>query len=414
MVAIPFIYFLGLFAYFFYRQRQWGMDLAATSLLIVISLSAIVIDVKDLYGQYGINERSITLFSLLLFCFQWTMVLIPLHLVSSLNIEKHHPIKNTLLYIFLIAISLSSLFIIMTRAGDIREALIMDLADVRTEHYKDLADSGDLGSNYLMLIPMILTNNPFPTVAIFFWFYMNSFMKTNIFLRTGVLIASVVQAIIAIIMAGRAAMIYWAFDFYLLFSFFLHYLPKRTKRSIVLTAAVIGGLASFLFISITVARFDSSGRNPFDSLYGYAGQHVNNFCTVIEHGGDSPTTIDRIFPLMGKLTGNSYDMMEHYENIVRNVKSSILVNVFDTFGGEIYLDLGWIGYILFFIFIGLLTLHIYSRWQEIDTSRLFLVIIMIAFFVRGLFAWPFTYHYTTFALILVLLLSYLFKYKFKI
>lgn len=390
------------------------MDLAATSLLIVISFFAIMIDVYDVYGEYGINEYSLTLPTVILFCIQWTFIIYLINTVCRLPILKHIQIKEKLLYLFLILVTVSSAIMIATNTSEIKEALIMDMADVRTEHYKDLAQGADSGSNYLMLIPQILVSAPFPTAALFFWFYMKSFMDSSRFLQIGILMASIVQAVLSIIMAGRAAMIYWAFDFYLLYSYFYHCLSSVTKKKINLTALVLGGMAAFLFISITISRFDEGSRDPFESLYGYAGQHVNNFCTMFVHASDSPFSIDRIFPFTSKLLGHQFDLMEHYDTITSNIKDNIIVNVFDTFGGEIYLDLGWIGYFLFFVFVFISTKIIQSRWVEVKFHHVFILIIITAFFSRGLFAWPFVNHYTTIALALTMINCYMFKYKFKI
>lgn len=414
MVVIPLIYFVGLFAFILIKHKSWNMDLAATSLLIVISFFAIMIDVNDLYGEYGINEYSLTLPTVILFCIQWTFIIYLINTVCRLPIQKHVKIKEKLLYLFLLLITASSVFMIATKTSDIKEALIMDMADVRGDHYKDLAQGSNGDTNYLMLIPQLLVCVPFPTAALFFWFYMKSFLDSSRFLQIGILLASIVQAVLAIIIAGRAAMIYWAFDFYMLYSFFYQYLATATKRMINLTALVFGGMVAFLFISITIARFDGGSRDPFESLYGYAGQHVNNFCTMFIHASDSPFTIDRIFPLTSKLLGHQFDLMEHYETITSNIQDNILVNVFDTFGGEIYLDLGWIGYCLFFLFIFVYTKIIQSRWADVKFHHVFVLIIITSFFTRGLFAWPFVNHYTTIALALTIINCYMFKYIFKI
>ena len=216
MVFIPFIYFVGLFALIFIKHKSWNMDLAATSLLIVISFFAIMIDVNDVYGDYGINEYSLTLPTVILFCIQWTFIIYLINTVCRLPIQTHIQIKEKLLYFFLVLITVSSVIMIATKSSDIKEALIMDMADVRGEHYKDLAQGSNDGTNYLMLIPQLLVCVPFPTAALFFWFYMKSFMHCSKFLQIGILLASIVQAVLAIIMAGRAAMIYWTFDCYML------------------------------------------------------------------------------------------------------------------------------------------------------------------------------------------------------
>lgn len=388
------------------------MDLAATSLLIIISFCAILIDIKDAYGDYGINEYNITLPTVLLFCLQWTIILFFFHYLSGLNFQKHDAIKTKLIYILTIAITISSLIVLSTKIEDIKSALIMDLADVRNEHYKNLAIGYDNTTNYILAIPLILTNTPFPTLALFLWFYMKSFMNINILLRIGILIASILQAITAIAISGRAAMIYWAFDFFLIYSFFYRFLSFRLKLAINLTSSIIGGLAATLFISITIARFSEGTYDPLVSLYGYAGQHINNFCTMIIEGGNTPLLLDREFPLISKLMGNPYDMYNHYDTIASYTTAT--VNVFDTFGGELYLDLGWVGYISFFVLFLTFFIIMNSRCRELYFRHTFLLAVTIAFFTHGLFAWPFTYHNTTYAIFIMMFIYFLFRFKFKL
>ena len=75
LLLYPLNYFILLDAYFFKRHGHINLDIAATFILIVISIFSIVIDAKDLYGQYGINLYSVTFPTILLYCFQWTMIL---------------------------------------------------------------------------------------------------------------------------------------------------------------------------------------------------------------------------------------------------------------------------------------------------------------------------------------------------
>lgn len=414
MTVIPLLYFTFLAAYFYYKNRGWGMDVAASSLLIAISVAAVMIDINDIYGEYGINEYAITLPTVLLYCLQWTLVLIPIHHLSRLPLEKHFPVKQTMLYLYMVIIVVSSFIIILSKVSDIRDALLMDMIDVRHEHYKDLVEGEGGQANPLLIIPTIFISTPFPTLALCFWFYTKAFTKFSIFLRTGILIASIVQAITAIIVAGRSAIVFWLFDFYILYSLFYRYLSKKAKHRINMAALVMVSIIGVLFMAITISRFDEAGSKstPFDSLYGYAGQHVNNFCTMFVNGSNPEPLYDRIFPFTSRLMGHPYDMVEHYDTLRKH--TDVLVNVFDTFGGEIFLDLGWIAYILFFFGWIVLTLYVRYNWQEISFYRIFPLVIIIAFFTRGLFAWPFTGHVTSMALVLVFMNTYLFRYAFKI
>jgi hypothetical protein len=307
---------------------------------------------------------------------------------------------------------------IATSLSDIKEALIMDMVDVYNQNAALRSVGGHGESNYLLFLPQIFVSAPFPTLALFLWFYLKSFTKTPAIIRIGLLVASIVQAILSIIVAGRAALIYWVFDFFLLFGYFYQYLSSHLKKGISIASIVIGGIIITQMLIITISRFGDDSRrgskvDPLVSLYAYAGQHVNNFCAAISDGGDSPMQIGRIFPLTNKIVNHqNFDLIQHYENIHASV--NIIVNVFDTFGGEIFLDLGWFGYITFFLIWLFINQIIRYNWHEMTFYRTFLLIVLITFFTRGLFAWPFIGNYTTIALMLTATVSMLFKYTFKI
>lgn len=418
MLLIPLIYFILLAAYFYMKHKCFNLDIAATIILITISFFSILIDINDVYGDYGINEYSVTLPTILLYCVQWTIILLPIHYISCIKLQKHESHKQLFLFILIIILIASSLIMIATSLSDIKEALIMDMVDVykQNDTLRSLGGHGE--SNYLMLIPQIFVAAPFPTLALFLWFYLKTFTKVPAIIRMGLLVASIVQAILSIIVAGRAALIYWIFDFFLLFGYFYQYLSPRLKKGISIVSIAIGGIIITQLLIITISRFgEDSGRggkvDPLISLYAYAGQHVNNFCAVISEGGDAPLQLGRVLPLTNKIMNHQdFDLIQHYENIHASV--NIIVNVFDTFGGEVFLDLGWFGYIVFFFVWLFVTQIIRYNWQEMTFYRAFLLIILIAFFTRGLFAWPFVGHYTTLALMLIATVSMLFKYTFRI
>ncbi len=414
MIAIPLFYFLLLTIYF-YRKNGWGIDVASCLLLVAISLFAIVIDVKELYGDYGINRPAYNIWTLLLFCVQWTLVLLPLHMLSGLKIEAIDEVKVPTFKVLCLLMFASSVYMVVHSLDDIKDALIMDLADVRDQHYSDLNKGAAKGFNPLLLIPTVLTAIPFPTVALVFWFYLNSFFRGSYVVKTCVLLVSIVQAILSITMAGRSAMVYWVFDFYLCYSLFYRFLAPRIRRNLNLVALVFGTLIVVVFVSITVARFDgkSGDRDPLDSLYGYAGQHINNFSIMMVEGHNAPLLPAREFPFFSRyVLHQRFDLKDHYVELSSHVKA--LTNVFDTFGAEIYLDLGWLAYVMFMMFLWYVSVWIKTRWESISFDRIILVAIMIAFFSHGLFAWPFVGQYASMAIAFLLFLVYFFRHPFRI
>ena len=172
MLFIPLIYFILLATYFYMKHRCLNLDIAATLLLVVVSIFSIIIDFYDVYGDYGINEYSVTLPTILLYCLQWTIVLLPLHFISSIKIKKHEPHKSLMLYLLFAILIISSITMILTSLSAIREALIMDMVDVYRQNDKLRSMGGNVESNYLMFIPQIMVSIPFPTMALFFFFFL--------------------------------------------------------------------------------------------------------------------------------------------------------------------------------------------------------------------------------------------------
>ncbi|GEM_PF-1804937 len=415
MIAIPLIYFL-LLSGFFYRRNGWGLDVASCILLVAISFFAVVIDIKDLYGIYGINRMSYNIWTLLLFCVQWTLTLLPLHEISAVKIEKIDDVKLPSLKVLCVTLFVCSLFLIYYNMEDLKDAMIMDLADVRDQHYSDLEKGGKSSTfNPLLIIPNILTSTPFPTIALVLWFYMNSMVEDSFLFKTLLLLASIVQAVLSIVIAGRAAMIYWAFDFFLCYSLFYRFLMPAVRRILNIVAIAFGTLFVVVFVAITISRFDgeTSDRDPLDSLYGYAGQHINNFSIMMQEGHSAPLLFDREFPFVSKYFLNkSFDLKDHYAELAESVKATM--NVFDTYGAEVYLDLGWLAYLLSMFLLWFVAFYIKTHWDVLSFDRLLLVGIMVSFFSHGLFAWPFIGHYASMAIVFVIFLVYYFRFRFEI
>ena len=185
----------------------------------------------------------------------------------------------------------------------------------------------------------------------------------------------------------------------------------------VIVSSVVGVFIVGQMVAVTVSRFGeesgSNERDPFESIYAYAGQHVNNFCADINEGADAPLQIGRVFPVTNRIINHeNFDLIQHYENI--HAKVDILVSVFDTFGGEVYLDFGWIGYIFLLMLMFVFSAVIKINWTELKFHRVFVLVILIAAFTRGLFAWPFVGFYTTLALFISFLIMKSFQYTFKV
>lgn len=386
------------------------MDVAAVSVILVVLFAAIGIDKFDLYGEYGCNDNHISLNGVVLFCLEWTIVLHSIHIVSSKEIIGFivSSKKNTYNALFWIMVVCAFVAIIV-QLPDIINSLQSDALDVRNQHYEDMSFKSLKERNIFMYLPGIFTSTPFPSLALVWWFFGISFLNQSFLKNSVLIIVSLSQAFLAILMAGRAAMVYWCIDFYLLACLFWPYMHLKQRSRIVTVAISVGVLVVGMMTMITVARFDRGSSSPMLSVVGYAGQHLNNFCSVIEYGEDAPTQIGRIFPLTSKFLGNPFKLKQHYENIEEVIP--IMVHNFDTFGAEVFLDFGLIGFLILLLLMMLFNRKL-NRMEQITFPNLIILSIVVAFFGRGLFAWPFVGHYTTLGLMMSMCIYVALKYNF--
>lgn len=412
MVYIAFLYFLLLLIYYFSKSRRWSMDVAAVSVILLVLSAAIGIDILDLYGEYGCNDNHISLVGVILFCLEWTIVLQSIHIVSRKEITGFIAVPKKRLYNAMFWVIVVCAFVaVVVKIPNIIASLQSDALDVRSQHYEDMSfESASKERNIFMYLPGIFTSTPFPSLALVWWFYGISFLNQS-FLKNSVLIfVSLAQVFLAILMAGRAAMIYWCIDFYLLACLFWPYMHLKQRSRIVTVAISVGVLVVGMMTMVTVARFDRRSSTPLLSVVGYAGQHLNNFCSVIEYGENAPTQIGRVFPLTCKLQGNQFRLAKHYANIEDILP--IIVHNFDTFGAEVFLDFGSIGFVILLLMLMLINRKL-RRMEQITFPNLIILSIVVAFFGRGLFAWPFVGHYTTLGLMMSMCIYVVLKYDFK-
>lgn len=398
--------------YFRYHERRWNIGVAAASIFVVISFFAIIIDINNLYGEYGINTKAYTLPTLLLFCLQGTITLLPLHYISNLQIEQVPYQKEKLLRILVWSLIISAgVSYILVCSELIKIIAEGDFARVRIEHYEDIEDPfiEQESRNYIKLLISLLTTPCFTTLDIILAMYIFAFSTSKRF-GAYLLLSSTAGIGSSILIAGRSAIIYWIFSIYLIYLLFYPYIDTTIKRRLNLVIQILIVSIGVVFLLITFSRFNS--RNPFDSLCGYAGQHINNFCAIMQEGGNSPHQSERIFPLTNKLLHHkNFNLKQHYDTIESH--TNVIVHVFDTFGAEVYCDFGSIGYILCLSLIILTYIFIKSHWNSIAFNRIFPLSIIIVFFVNGLFAWPFVGHYATSSVLLMGIIYILFRYNFK-
>ena len=415
MVYIPLIYFIILALHYYHKQRRWSAEIAAISVLILICLAAVIIDVKNLYGSFGCNENNLNLLGIIVFCLEWTILFQAFHILANKPIVMPNDIGQKKKDIFIVFMFVCVLIKILFHRDAIIQAMMEDPLSVKEAHYEDLEDGTiPSGRNFFMYLPSLFTATPYSTIALVWLFYGYTTRTYSTKHNLMLLFISFAPIAISIIIAGRAAIVYWTVEFYILMCLFWKDLSPKLHKLIIRTSMVFGSLIASVFFIITVSRFED--KSPFDSVVTYMGQPLNNFCTFLSYGQNAPLQIGRIFPLTYKFQGHHFMLVQHYQQI--NFACDIKANVFSTFGGVVYIDLG-IGALVFLLLIMMYIVHFpLQRMQDINLPNTIWIAIILAFFSHGLFGWPFIGHYTTGALASLLCvyiwLNYNFKFKNRI
>ena len=412
MPILPFIYFLLLMFYFWRKNRTFDTATAITLFFVVSSLFAVLVDVYDLYSEYGINPKVVSLVGTFVYCGGITVVIYPFSKISISNIKTISLKKPVLLNWFCYIVFISFLLYVGYNYENIYSSFILDAADIKSMHYEELSSAAKKSQPiYMYLVNIIVTSW---SLVLCIWFYSISFLKKGILFNTALLISSSAGILYGVTIAGRAALVYWVFAFFVFYSFFAPLMPNKVKRHIRILALVLGALILAFMATITISRFaDGEDNGAWFSFIGYAGQMYNNFCVFFEYGRDLPITIERIMPITYKyILGGDFNLFDFYERIEST--TGFYAACFYTLIGGLLINVGLIGMMIY-----LLVYYIIANWmikgfnKNPDFSYLIIYSLLLLVPIKGMFDIPFTGISDTLYIFFSIFLFWLFKYTFK-
>ncbi len=414
MIWIPFIYF-SILLYYLYRKADNHISPAVVlcGFYAISSLMSILIDVNNLYGEYGTNFKELSLSATIFYCIGLTIILIPFSKLRPSSVD--FTLRNPRLFSFTCYFICACITIyIVVFFHDITRALITDADEVKAEYYSIIGDTAERGSQVLwMYLPNIFSSAW--CLVLLCWFVSITFLRKGILFNTMLLVSSFVGVLKGALIAGRSAIIYWIFCFVVFLAFFQIYMPKSQRRKILISALVPMGLIVVFFISITVSRFAYESTNgALNSFIGYAGQMYINFCSIYEHASNMPFTIERIAPLSYRyILGKDFNLMEYYSRL--NDETGVLVNVFYTLLGGLYLTLGGVGTIVYICIFCYAANYICKKITETcDFSYIILLSIIVLVPIKGMFDVPFPSTSDSLTIFITLILFSVFKHSFII
>lgn len=412
MVYIPFIYFTLMLVWHWHKYHTLGIGFISIAWIDMSALFSIFVDMKDLYGEWGINDYAITPLYTFLYCALWTIILYPITKLDSQDYKIS--IQKPLLFRYLcyfICISMAILILL----GDIRELFVNGINLSGAENYENSHDYSVIyqgQSRYLLWIPTIISVG-YP-LTIICWFISITICPQSKFIQWMLIVFSMSKMLTGFLSGGRAELLWWLVTFLMCFVFFKRFLQKRQIYTMHVAFLVGICIVAVGFISITLSRFDASTDYAIDSLIGYAGQPFNNFCAALPYSEWYKFRPERVMPLTTLILNHTHmDLNTYYEIIAEEYP--IQINVFFTLFPIVIMDAGILGlivYMLIYLFIVHHFLLPKKGQLTIDFSSLVILALVSLYIVQGVFHNPFFNHFNTTYALFSFLLYFVFKYKF--
>ena len=410
LIHIPFIYFtLWLIVHLANPNNRFGAGAMALLWIDTSAFFSILLDMRNLYGQFGCNPYAISFIGIILYCALWTIILFPLLNLDNKNIEISSDIAKPKLFrimcIFMILCMI--IHIGLQDISALKEQLFMDKSDAYSEKLNHTAYSGG-AKQYWMWIPNIVAS--FVPLYPLCWFISITICKQPKWISTLMLLFSMLSMIIGFAGGGRAALLWGIVTFLIYFVLFKNKLSLMQKKIITILLAIIASIVLMGFTLITMSRFDDGANNAVNSFIGYAGQQINNFCAFLPYTDFSHLYPERIFPLYQYIVKHEAFRLSEIYAVLSDIYP-IQINVFFTLFGELLMDTGIVGLILFVTLYIWVTQVFINRHSTLSIQHLFIIGVLVCIPVRGLFAWPFTTYFDTLYIFSSFCLYIIFQYN---
>lgn len=391
MIAVPFIYFTLLAIYFI--RKNGGVDLSAF-IVLIYAFSAgcsILVDVFNMYDINGVYEKyPISPIATLAYCSLITLAVWPFSKINSLQIKNIDFQKEWLVDILSWVLIITFFITLYNTFTNMESVLQADLKDVRDDVYRGEEEVQKTGIAWLLALPETLFSQFSPIALLLYFINIAKNRKSTLF-NWLLLMASLTPVIKAVLIAGRTQPIYWFLSFGAMYIICRPMFAKDQRRKALMPFAVVGAVVGVFIAAVTVARFYTAGLSEdtgaLDSLLAYSGQSFVNFnyffCNYTAHG----IHFDRIFPLTNYFILHPGWNLDDYRDLIWSY-SGLNIGVFFTFLGDLLVDLGRNGMVIYVLIFSLLSTYLCRSANQDGTillSRLVLVVILFLIPLQGIF-----------------------------
>lgn len=210
----------------------------------------------------------------------------------------------------------------------------------------------------------------FTIAVIVIYFFLLTQPRISKAFKTTLLISMITpMALTALVIAARGHIFTLLFNFLLGFLCFRQYIPKRTKRTLLVWAIVFGGILGLYTIAVTIARF---GQESASSLLYYFGHSMLTF----DYG--LTDTIDTY----GK---GAYTFRRFVNYVVHDLDWTLGTHFgtsFFTFVGSLYIDFGPLGTMIAVTLLAI-SVRVLIRKHNLDLADMFIYLFYISTVLNG-------------------------------
>lgn len=419
MIAVPFIYFTILAIYLIRKNK--GIDISAF-LVMVYAFSALMSILLDLFGIYGINgvyeKIPISPAATFAYCGLITLAVIPFRRIHSLDLREidmqKYPIVDILSWVLIITFIIT----IFNTYTNLDTILHSNLKDVRDEVYDNPDQVKLTGIQWLLALPETLFSQ-FSPIAILLYFANVVQNRKSTFFNWLLLLSSLTPVVVAMLIAGRTQPIYWFLSFTAIYIFFRPMMDPQQRRKALMPFMVMGGLVGLFIAAVTIARFAvvgvSNDTGAFDSLVAYSGQSFVNFNYFFCEYSAKDIRLDRIFPLTNYFIWHPGWNLADYRDLIWS-DSGLNIGVFFTFLGDLLIDLGHTGmviYVLLFSIVSTLVCRSANEEGTIRLSRLLIILVLFLIPLQGIFYYSYYKINTGYFVVGTLVLCWVLNHRIK-
>lgn len=203
---------------------------------------------------------------------------------------------------------------------------------------------------------------PFLLVYIIHAYIQNSISNKKVLLILCCII--IPQFITYIIASNRSGLFFLVINFSFFILLFKKYIPKKTFKKIIQYGLLISIPFIIILTIISIARYESSNISTQNGVLSYFGESFPNLHAFVYEQNDRFTYGARLFPKYFQLiTGLTFELdggLSYYHQFWTEY-SGVYIHVFKTLFGDLYIEFGSIGTLIFIGIISVITNLIYSK-----------------------------------------------------